>query len=174
MIQARVGEDEARLPGILALQKRAGNAAVWRLLAGANSVQRLAESDAPGADVLAMAGIAWDTGVAQREKDAAEKLKEPGAGKPQLQDAYNQLQEAEDAAEKIVGQISEPDSAKHFAAASHENGIAGERESVVVIQGHTTPNEIGTHITDNLIPHGERTKEFLTQSSASPSSSQGG
>lgn len=99
-------QPDPRVSRLIALQQSAGNAHVSRLLAralvlddggpqAAAPASSAAPSAAPAAPaqtpagggqdaLLGMTRVAWQTGVTQREKDAAAILHRPKAGKPDL------------------------------------------------------------------------------------------
>jgi hypothetical protein len=170
------GADQTVVPSLLALQQHAGNAAVSRLIAGARVVQRQPDKGAPadggspppaptpapapaapaGAGssdgMLAMARIAWQTGVIQRERDAAAKLAQPHARKPEMQDAAQQLSEARDAVHAIGDQVATIDPNRRTRATVHANAILIPKEGISVLVNHETPRDIADTVTAGVVP----------------------
>ncbi len=175
------------VPPLLALQQTAGNAAVSRLVA---SSRLLLRDDAPGTPapsgaaapaaaaanpVLDMAKTAWDTGVTQREQDAAKKLEQPQAGKPEMTDAAEQLHEAVGAVDSIGAQLGALDPARKTRADVHLNAVAGAKNMVVVALEHLSPHEIGQTISTDTVASSQSAISDLTKPLAgAPGSSSGG
>ena len=160
---------------LIALQQSAGNAAVSRLVAGSRVLQRQLDGGAPpaapaapatpapapataggGQDaLLGMTRVAWQTGVTQREHDAATALHRPKAGKPELQQATTQLQEAATAADSIGGQFATLDPSRVTRKDVHFNAILGHRREILPLMEKVTPADIGNSIEANLVTSSE-------------------
>jgi hypothetical protein len=148
---------------LLALQQTVGNAAVSRLIAGSRSLNRAADApggnraadDAPGGGqdaTLSMMRVAWDTGVTQRERDAAKKLEKPGARKGDFENASDQLVEAAAAAQQIGDQIGAVDATGRVKAILVANTVGEVSNWVSQLITPKTPAEIGEHIETGVIP----------------------
>jgi hypothetical protein len=105
--------------------------------------------------MLAMTRIAWQTGVVQRERDAAAKLAQPHAKKPEMSDAIQQLSEARDATKAIGDQVASIDPNRRTRANVHVNAILIAKEGIAVLIDHQTPKDIADTITAGVIPSAE-------------------
>lgn len=174
------------MPPLLSLQQSAGNAAVSRLVARSRLLLRddAAGTPAPSGGaapavggsnpVLEMAKVAWDTGVTQREQDAAKKLQQPQAGTPELTDTVEQLTEAMAAADSIGTQVGALDPARKTRSDVHFNAILGSKNMAVVALGHNSPAEIGQHISTDVGSSQQAISDMTKPLSGAPGSSSGG
>jgi hypothetical protein len=177
--QPRNTDGEA-LAHVLLLQQSAGNAAVSRLVAGRSLQRQQPDGGAPAAPAapspgaqapagggaqdptLSMARIAWDTGVTQRERDAAKKLAKPGVSKGEMEDANHQLSEAEHAIESIGGQLAVRDPGRKVRADVHSNAVIGANNLITTIVKHKTPHDISKFIEDSTVPSSQHAIDDLT------------
>jgi hypothetical protein len=152
---------------LLALQQVVGNAAVSRLIARSRSLNRAgdggagkrAADDAPGGGqdaMLSMMRVAWDTGVTQRERDAAKKLEKPGGKKDDFADAQNQIVEAMNAGNQIGAQIGTVDPNREVRTHNHTNVLNELQAPIIMLQTHTGPADVGEHIDSAIIPNSEK------------------
>ena len=173
---------------VLALQQSAGNAAVSRLVAQSRMVARDDENAPPAPDqapapapstpapsgsgtaappantndaLLAMTGTAWDTGVTQRERDAAAGIA-AAKDKADFVQAADHLKNAQAAVDSIGKQFATIAPERTTQADVHYNAVAIDRVSVLPFIKAPTPAEVSNAITTHTVPSSEATKAKLT------------
>jgi hypothetical protein len=176
------GEDEplaARSPAstpaqpqverLLALQTTAGNSAISRLLSRSRLLQRDGGGTAPPAApansndaMLGMTRVAWETGVIQREKDAAAILGKPKVSKGEIAQAQGQIKEASTAAKSVATQFSTLDPNRVTRIFVHDNALIGEAREINMLLTKTTPSDLGDEITKQMVPSAEHALTDIT------------
>jgi len=161
---------DPRLAQVLALQQSAGNAAVSRLLqrqdggapapapapaAPAAAAPAAAPAGGGNDALLAMTRVAWNTGVTQRERDAAAALGRPKPGKPDFVQASHQLDEAFAAVKNISAQFATLDPNRVTRSQVHGNAILMAGRAVKPFLQKVTPADVASDIETSVVPSSE-------------------
>ena len=154
------------------LQRQDGGAPPPAAAPAAPAAPAAATAAAPAAGgndaLLAMTRVAWETGVAQRERDAAAALRRPGGHKRDMQDAMRQLVEASGAIHGIGEQLGALDPNRRTRASVHHNAVFGLHHEIKPLEERVTPGQIAGEIETDLLAAGDRTIADLTAPISAP------
>ncbi len=160
---------QSQVERLFTLQTTAGNRAISRLLARSRLLQRDGGGPAPPAApansndaMLGMTRVAWETGVIQREKDAAAILGKPKVSKGEIGQAQGQIREASAAAKSVAAQFSTLDPNRVTRIFVHDNALIGEAREINMLLTKTTPSDLGDEITKQMVPSAEHALADIT------------
>ena len=113
--------------------------------------------------MLGMTRVAWETGVIQREKDAAAILGKPKVSKGEIGQAEGHVKQASAAAKSVAAQFSTVDPNRVTRIFVHDNAIIGEAREINMLITKTTPSDLGDEITKQMVPSAESALADITK-----------